>query len=347
MADVFISYSRKDRKAAETIASRLEREGWSTWWDRSLSAGERWDEAIRRELSSARCVLVLWSRQSWPSKWVQAEAHAGFERDALVAGRLDAVRIEPPFNIVHTTDLAANQLRSGLDNLVQGLRCKLGEAAPPAEGEHNPAWAMPPLQGEEIEVRVVWQPTGFVLVRKADGTIVKDRRNLSQDDLAKIPPDAAPCRFVNFSTNRGDLHSCIIAGPEHEVYGSMRAFWWSLARTKVVTTSAMLYGAGIRGRQLAFVSNAARAMWEGALKHHPVEEMRDLLIISRNVHLTVLSEMIESQEDADSRLGVHIALAMVLATQSEDRKLEGVAYRRFKKYLWAPGDEPAEFAEHD
>lgn len=348
MADIFISYGRKDRKIVETIAARLQREGWTTWWDRSLSAGQRWDETIRRELAYARCVLVLWSRHSWASKWVQAEAHAGFERDALVAGRIDNVRIEPPFNIVQTTDLLPGELKTRIENLVQGLRLKLGGVPPAYGGENDPSWALPPLQGEELDVRVVWQPTGYVLVRRDDGTLVKDRRSLSQDELAKVPPDAEPCRFSNFAPNRGgELQSCIIAGADSEVFGSERAFWWALARTKVLTTSAMLYGAGIRGDKLAYVSVAARSMWESALEQHPIEEMRDLMIFTRNIHLKVISDCLSEEDDENTRIGLHIAMAMVLATQSEDHKLEGVAYRRFKKYLWAPGDEPVEFTEHD
>lgn len=349
MADVFISYSRKDRKAAESAAARIEKEGWSSWWDKSLSAGERWDESIRAELAHAGCVLVLWSRNSWGSKWVQAEAHAGFGRDALVAARLDDVHIEPPFNIVQTSDLRGRDAKASLDRLMDGLRLKLGSPSTRSGGvaQDQASWALPPLQGQEMKVRVSWQPTGYVLVRADDGTMVKDRRNISQDDLARVPAGAQPCIFVNLQPNRGDLQSCIIAGPDSEVYGSMRAFWWSLARGKILTTSALLYGAGIRGERLAFVSVAAQSMWQSAIKQHPVVEMRDLMIFTRNIHLSVISDSLKAEQDPDLRLGLNIAFAMILATQSEDRKLEGVAYKRFKKYLWAPGDEPHEFAEHD
>jgi len=75
--------------------------------------------------------------------------------------------------------------------------------------------------------------------------------------------------------------------------------------------------------------------------------MRDLLVYTRNIHLSVITQAIKDESDRDQRTGLRIAFSMILATQSEDRKLEGVAYKRFKKYLWAPGDEPAEFAEHD
>jgi len=265
VADVFISYSRKDRKSAEAVAARLHKEGWSSWWDKSLSAGERWDESIRAELARASCVLVLWSKHSWSSKWVQAEAHSGFGRDALIAARLDDVQIEAPFNIIQAPDLRSRG-GEGLDSLIEGVRNKIGSpiAGAPVATDNEASWALPPLQGQQTKVRVVWQPTGYVLVRAEDGTLVKDRRALSQDDLAKVPADE-PCMFVNLQPNRGDLQSCIVAGPEHEVYGSMRAFWWSLARGEVLTTSAALYGAGLRDERLALLSVAAQSMWVSAI----------------------------------------------------------------------------------
>jgi hypothetical protein len=52
MADAFISYSRRDRRAAELVSARLEREGCTTWWDKSVTAGEDWSASIRRELEA-------------------------------------------------------------------------------------------------------------------------------------------------------------------------------------------------------------------------------------------------------------------------------------------------------
>lgn len=126
MADVFISHQHKDRAAAERVAARLTDEGVSTWRDTSLVAGDAWDERIRTELKAARVVVVLWSHASWASRWVQAEATAGRERDCLVAARLDDVVLEPPFNMVQTADLRTGA--DGLDGLVEGVRRKMGGA---------------------------------------------------------------------------------------------------------------------------------------------------------------------------------------------------------------------------
>jgi uncharacterized membrane protein YgcG len=92
---------------------------------------------------------------------------------------------------------------------------------------------------------------------------------------------------------------------------------------------------------LARVFAEARAMWDIAIKEAgSIERMRDLIVPLCNVHLTVISQM---KEKESAKLGLDIALAMVLATQSEDPRLEAFAYQRFKRFLWQPGEEPREF----
>ena len=120
MADVFISYQHEDRAAAERLAQRLGADGLTVWWDTSLVAGDAWTDTIRAELKAAKVVVVLWSSASWASRWVQAEATAGHQRDCLVAARLDGVMLEPPFNIVQTADLRSGA--DGLDRLIEGIK---------------------------------------------------------------------------------------------------------------------------------------------------------------------------------------------------------------------------------
>lgn len=131
MADIFIAYSREDRTAAKRIDGELRAAGFSTWWDNTLVAGEAWSEKTRAELKSAKCVLVLWSINSWASRWVQAEAHSGFERNALVAARLDDVEIEPPFNIVQIATVYGRKRAEGLRQVIDGAKRKIGTSQRP------------------------------------------------------------------------------------------------------------------------------------------------------------------------------------------------------------------------
>ncbi len=95
MSDIFLSYSRADRDTAEHIAHALEQHGWSVWWDRQIPAGKTFDAVIEEELRLAKCVVVVWSRNSVESNWVRTEADEGSKQGVLVPVTIDDS--EPPF----------------------------------------------------------------------------------------------------------------------------------------------------------------------------------------------------------------------------------------------------------
>ena len=74
---------------AQRLASALEDEGWSVWWDRRIPAGKTFDEVIEEQVAAARCVVVLWSKTSLKSKWVKIEARAGCGAGHSHPGGLD------------------------------------------------------------------------------------------------------------------------------------------------------------------------------------------------------------------------------------------------------------------
>jgi len=64
MADIFISYAKTDRPLALKLAAMLEAEGWTTWWDTSLTIGDDFRNEIMTELGQARAVIVIWTDAS-------------------------------------------------------------------------------------------------------------------------------------------------------------------------------------------------------------------------------------------------------------------------------------------
>ena len=105
MSDIFISYSKKDRRRAEQLANALEAQGWSVWWDTRLKGGEIWDEVIEGVLDSARAVVVLWSRSSIKSRWVKREARYADKRQILVPAFIESVELPLEFSDVQAEDL--------------------------------------------------------------------------------------------------------------------------------------------------------------------------------------------------------------------------------------------------
>ena len=86
---VFLSYASADRKGALAIVRVLEAAGYRVWWDGLLEGGERFAHAIEAALEGARAVVVLWSKTSASSHWVQDEASRGRESGRLVPLSLD------------------------------------------------------------------------------------------------------------------------------------------------------------------------------------------------------------------------------------------------------------------
>jgi hypothetical protein len=74
MADVFISYSQRDRATAKRLAAFLAARGIDVWWDTAIVGGESFRDAILRELEAARVAIVIWSTNSIGSRFVLDEA---------------------------------------------------------------------------------------------------------------------------------------------------------------------------------------------------------------------------------------------------------------------------------
>ena len=62
MADVFISYARRNVDRVAVIADALNHGGYSLWWDRRMLVGDDFALRIEQELNAAECVVVAWSR---------------------------------------------------------------------------------------------------------------------------------------------------------------------------------------------------------------------------------------------------------------------------------------------
>ena len=102
----FISYASEDRTRAQKLAQVLGGEGWSIFWDRTIPIGKTWREVVGKELNQARCVIVLWSKTSIESSWVQEEADDGARRGILVPVLIENVRPPIGFRSIQAADLS-------------------------------------------------------------------------------------------------------------------------------------------------------------------------------------------------------------------------------------------------
>jgi len=105
MADVFVSYARRDKARVAPLVAAIEPKGWSVWWDPEICPGQEFDRQIVAELAAATAVLVVWTPFSVESRWVRGEAREGAERGILVPVRFERAEMPIDVRTFHTTDL--------------------------------------------------------------------------------------------------------------------------------------------------------------------------------------------------------------------------------------------------
>lgn len=106
MADVFVSYSRKNRDRVELISGGLAERGYSLWWDERLAPSDDYAMLIESEIEAAPCVVVAWSSSARQSLWVRAEANEALDAGKLVQLNLDSAKLPLPFTMLHWLDFS-------------------------------------------------------------------------------------------------------------------------------------------------------------------------------------------------------------------------------------------------
>jgi hypothetical protein len=106
---IFISYAQEDRERARALAQVLQSLGYSVWWDIKIPPGKTFSQVIEDALKQTRCVIVLWSRHSVHSEWIEIEAAKAKQRGVLVPALLEDVASDIPleFSRLHAANLTA------------------------------------------------------------------------------------------------------------------------------------------------------------------------------------------------------------------------------------------------
>lgn len=92
MKEIFISYTRCNKNVAKSFAVQFERRGWSVFLDFEIDFGTFFPTVIEEALKSAKCVVVLWSRESIDSNWVIEEADEGKRCGTLIPVLIDDIK---------------------------------------------------------------------------------------------------------------------------------------------------------------------------------------------------------------------------------------------------------------
>lgn len=151
MADIFISYSSEDRDRVIPLVKALKDRGWSVWWDRDLPLTSPFDDVIRVELRSARCVVALWSENSVNSLYVKGEARDAMRLNKLISVFISLSPFELPYDLqslqgLELIDWNGEELDANYQRLIQGISSKISSSSQKAinavieEVKDKPQW---------------------------------------------------------------------------------------------------------------------------------------------------------------------------------------------------------------
>jgi len=162
MANIFLSYARKDRAKAEWLAAELRQHGgWTVWWDRQIFLGGVFWRVIQRELDAAECVVVLWSKHSVESDWVVSEAREALRRNILIPVRIDEVRVPLEFSGLQTADLFGESIDEQLEECIRAITALVAPRQQQSSTEESPLNESPERNIKETEHRTTQSQNKF------------------------------------------------------------------------------------------------------------------------------------------------------------------------------------------
>lgn len=136
MIDAFISYSRRDAGRISPLVEALQANGHRVWWDRDIPPGRNFEREIEAALASASCILVMLTKNSAESEWVQGESSFGQEHKKLIPVLLDDVRVPVPLRSLQLADLRGwpdkDHAKDAFRKLVVSLGAHADRQVPPA-----------------------------------------------------------------------------------------------------------------------------------------------------------------------------------------------------------------------
>jgi len=106
MNSIFLNYAAEDRSTVELLAKIFKKNGWSVLWANITDKAGLHNQENRQAMTSAKCMVVVWSKRSIRSDWVIFRATYGKRNKILVPILIDKVKICDPFVSINAADLS-------------------------------------------------------------------------------------------------------------------------------------------------------------------------------------------------------------------------------------------------
>ena len=120
MAQIFISYSRKDIGFVRKLAGDLEKAGYEVWWDLTdLRGGDDWPRVIPAAIEVSQYVIVVLSPNSAASDWVEKEYTQALSlRKKIIPIMLAQSRLPFALNTINYIDFTGEDYAASLNSLL-------------------------------------------------------------------------------------------------------------------------------------------------------------------------------------------------------------------------------------
>jgi TIR domain len=135
MPGVFISYSRHDLSAVEPLERALQNHDIAVWRDQeSIYGGQQWPKAIGEAIAAHDYVLLIWSKSSAQSHFVEFEWNSAIAlRKTILPCCLDDTPLPPALSAINAIDV--RQLDEALPRILQALQRPVPAPNPGHSGE--------------------------------------------------------------------------------------------------------------------------------------------------------------------------------------------------------------------
>ncbi|MGA9117439.1 MAG: toll/interleukin-1 receptor domain-containing protein, partial [Bacteroidota bacterium] len=134
---IFVSYSTRDKAAAEEVCRFLEGAEFPCWMaPRDISPGEEWGAAIVRAVGDTHLMVLLWSAAANDSPQIRREVERAASRGIpIICFRLENVlpsgSLEYYLSTVHWLDAFRVSRPEALEQLLQAIRNPPARSVPP------------------------------------------------------------------------------------------------------------------------------------------------------------------------------------------------------------------------
>lgn len=208
MAQIFISYSRKDISFVRKLAGDLEKAGYDVWWDLTdLRGGDDWLRVIPSAIQASEHFIVVLSPNSVISDWVKKEYTQALSlRKKIIPLMFVQTPIPFALNTINYVDFTSDDYAANLQSLLDALGYT---------GE-NPVTttAAFPLMLRKYAIPIILL-TGFLLA--ALSTFLLVPFVVTTATPSSIPPTATPSDPVQVTATREADTSTPTASPSPTV----------------------------------------------------------------------------------------------------------------------------------